>query len=300
MTLATTFTITYTTPTRPASRPHAPRRGFTLIELLVVISIIALLIGILLPSLGSARASARSTASLSNLRQLGLGIVLYTNNHRGLFPVHSSPSSVSPRTRWADYIFPYIGTPDVFLSPNLELHELHPSFQKPFAHSTNVYYGGYGYNFQYLGNSRTPDGVAPFQASIEGGIQVTSQTVTIADTAGSRKGNSQADPGSDGAAVYVIDPPLGSIEMGSRGSRRSSSQPGPGQAYYEGGNDEPTGDPDTYLHRAFPKPRNNGSVAAAFADGHGKLMRLEELDDSNGDGIKDNGYWNGHGDPVKR
>jgi hypothetical protein len=142
--------------------------------------------------------------------------------------------------------------------------------------------------------------VAPFTATIEGHIHATSQTVTIADTAGSRKGSAAADPGTGGAAVYVIDPPLGSMEMGSRGSRSSSPQPGAGNAYYEGGPDEPDGNPDTYVHRSCPKPRNNGMVAAAFADGHGRLMRLDDLDDLDGDGMKDNGYWNGHGDAGRR
>lgn len=53
------------------SRPHA----FTLIELLVVISIIALLISILLPALGAARDAARSTACLSDQRQIGLAMM---------------------------------------------------------------------------------------------------------------------------------------------------------------------------------------------------------------------------------
>jgi prepilin-type N-terminal cleavage/methylation domain-containing protein len=56
-------------------------RGFTLIELLVVIAIIALLIGILLPSLGRARNSARQTISLSNCRQILLGFVQYRTDN---------------------------------------------------------------------------------------------------------------------------------------------------------------------------------------------------------------------------
>ncbi|HSI35275.1 MAG: DUF1559 domain-containing protein [Phycisphaerae bacterium] len=63
-------------------RPQSPAPAFTLVELLVVIGIIALLIGILLPSLARGRAAAQQVACASNLRQLGIGLQLYVDQHR--------------------------------------------------------------------------------------------------------------------------------------------------------------------------------------------------------------------------
>ena len=60
--------------------------GFTLVELLVVIGIIALLIAILLPALTKAKENANRTACLSNIRQLGVGFMMYTQDNRGKWP----------------------------------------------------------------------------------------------------------------------------------------------------------------------------------------------------------------------
>ena len=61
-------------------------KGFTLVELLVVIGIIALLIGILIPTLSKAQQQAKVTACMSNMRQLAQGWIMYTNDNRGSIP----------------------------------------------------------------------------------------------------------------------------------------------------------------------------------------------------------------------
>lgn len=71
---------------------RATRRGFTLVELLVVIGIIALLISILLPALNRARDASRTTACLSNLRQMGQALMIYMQENQGRpFPYQSEP-----------------------------------------------------------------------------------------------------------------------------------------------------------------------------------------------------------------
>jgi prepilin-type N-terminal cleavage/methylation domain-containing protein/prepilin-type processing-associated H-X9-DG protein len=89
-----------------------PTRGFTLVEVLVVIAIIALLMAILLPTMGAARDSARKTMCVSNLRQIGLAIQLYAGSNRGNIPY--GPKA-PPMTSAADF-YPSTGAPTSLIS----------------------------------------------------------------------------------------------------------------------------------------------------------------------------------------
>jgi len=82
-----------TTPTLTV--PRRPVVGFTLIEILVVIGIIALLVGILVPTLSGARKSASGVKCLSNLKQMGYAFQMYQTDYRQYFPQPSTESDLT-------------------------------------------------------------------------------------------------------------------------------------------------------------------------------------------------------------
>jgi prepilin-type N-terminal cleavage/methylation domain-containing protein/prepilin-type processing-associated H-X9-DG protein len=92
------------------------KKGFTLIELLVVIAIIAILASILFPVFARARENARRSSCMSNLKQMGLGIMQYTQDYDEQMPGVSRLNSPAPR--WYDQVQPYVKSTQLFTCPS--------------------------------------------------------------------------------------------------------------------------------------------------------------------------------------
>jgi len=107
------------------------KHAFTLIELLVVIAIIAILAAILFPVFARARENARRTACLSNLKQMGLAVMMYAQDYDEAYPQHRQ-SGGATTLYWQNIIQPYVKTTQIF--------------QCPSTTRTSTVDGGYGAN----------------------------------------------------------------------------------------------------------------------------------------------------------
>ena len=125
------------------------KKAFTLIELLVVIAIIAILAAILFPVFAQAKAAAKASANLSNLKQVGLGNLQYSADSDDVFPLAAlynqdvtyqgetvvTPNQIVP---WQEAIFPYTKSRDIYTSP---LEGSAPGAGKARQIAQSQYYG---------------------------------------------------------------------------------------------------------------------------------------------------------------
>lgn len=126
--------------------------AFTLVEILVVIAIIAILAAILFPVFGRARENARRASCQSNLKQIGLGLLQYSQDYdENLVRAWQSsipgngPSDATARYKWMDAVFPYVKSEAIFNCPSQSFRA--PAGTYGFRSGTN--YGSYAINSTY-------------------------------------------------------------------------------------------------------------------------------------------------------
>ncbi len=229
------------------------RKGFTLIELLVVIAIIAILAAILFPVFAQAREKARSTACLSNCRQIGTALFMYIQDYDEKYP-QEHPSSLNPpvddsnaQLESIDYgspfdkILPYVASRDssktqLYICPD----DPDPHGKTILDSSGNCLNGGgpppgplssYIINAYYLFGTILPQITTP------------SQSVYVVER------RSNGNPPADFCDVHY-HPWLGEVEL-------------------------PTSSTDTTNPIAISSTRHTGGSNYVYSDGHAKWQRFE-------------------------
>lgn len=177
------------------------KRGFTLVELLTVIAIIAILASLLFPVFARAKAQAKKTQCISNLRQIGDSISMYMSDYDGIFPHALDASDKYDSQIWSqfpdyqaqiptmpflqDVLQPYLHSREVFHCPSdsgtsiLDSH-----FPDPFLSSPSM--------FQTFGSSYFFRTEIAFRAFSDSSFQLPAETNVLFDGAGHWHGDGRA------------------------------------------------------------------------------------------------------------
>lgn len=271
------------------------RQAFTLIELLATMAILGLLMAILLPSLSASRQQAKASVCLSTLKGIGTSVQVYLNENKDqFFPFRQSkitPESTevyinhfrrqAPRWHWFletemgpvispdpfkrfgeagfgdDGLFLRGVNADIGRRMSIDLFTC-PTLDDP-AFSHDIRNGAYGYNYQYLGNTRTDTDPSRWDNFAVGlhKIKSTPRTVLIGDSRGSAlRGH--------GLHSYTLDPPRLATEAGAQ-------RFGPDVDDVVGLNAQDM--------RAFSpvEARHRGRANVVFVDGHAEAMTPLDL-----------------------
>ncbi len=218
------------------------RTGFTLIELLVVIAIIAILAAILFPVFARARENARRASCQSNLKQIGLGLLQYTQDYDELHVRATMGVGGGASQTWANSTQPYIKSTQIFQCPS------------DTAHDVNTWWMGslppdQQFHISYLYNSAVA-------RSSDAAIQNPSGTVMAVD--GATNPSASANPvdwlSSPKPTAFLIRPFVGDD---------TTATDGRGEDF------------------AAPAARHLETANVLYADGHVKALRVESFYDRN-------------------
>jgi prepilin-type N-terminal cleavage/methylation domain-containing protein len=251
------------------------RRAFTLIELLVVIAIIAILAAILFPVFAQAKAAAKATTSISNIKQLMTGMLLYSSDADDVRVVRNrqdfTPGGpVTNEYNWRQLVQPYVKNQDIFKD------SVNPASKFSDAHSDPALRAFYGWNpVEVPANMRFTRGYAIANVFVSG---------SFADN--------------KGISMTSFSEPADTMAIGE--NKTYSADMGPYQGWIE------DVDSDTaWLGAANPKTGlkwlwggnkwDNKAMAVAFQDGHAKRLSFSAIcGDSfmkKADGSSDTDYW---------
>ncbi len=286
----------------PAMNGKPPKRAFTLVELLVVVSIIALLIGVFVTALSHGRQQSRATLCLTRLRTLGQGLVMYALDHNGALPPSRMPNlgngidwqteiagGLKYRPTFLAMMGSYVGVPpfadprpiksgtDRFGEPSDRQNYASPVYICPAVDRWRDERNGcYGYNYQFLGNSRLWDEDDPTSFKnwpvLMDAVRTPSRCVAVADCMGTAASFPLPQAG-----LAAVPPRMDYLDNGRDAERYGN----------EGFNlDPPNVDPadgemaefdGTPQSRTAVDPRHLDTASVLWLDGHGSRDKLPAL-----------------------